>query len=400
MKNSITLLLVLLRLSTQAQAPDPFASFAEDNHNRMIKAYEQRDIAGYQHLLDEFTTHWAQLDPAARKTYAGYAIDAYYNFACTYALVNQPAPALDYLERSIRAGYTNYTHIINDGDLVSIHNSPRYKALIQPLREVGDYPYILEKGAAYNFNDHRTLPAFQYQAATDTNLVALRQGFNLDSIAGGGSDVNRVIRLLHWMHDLIPHDGNHANPAVRNAMSMIAVCKRDHRGLNCRGLAIALNECYLALGYRSRYVTCMPKDSLGVDQDCHVINTVFIPALKKWIWIDPTNDAYVMNEKGDLLSIEEVRQRLVTHQPLIVNPDANWNHRSAVTKEDYLGYYMSKNLYRLICSVNSAYDIETAAPGKKCDYIQLLPLDYFRQRPDNPATYVTNNPTLFWATPD
>lgn len=262
-----------------------------------------------------------------------------------------------------------------------------------------DYLSILEKAARYDPNDHRPIPDFQYQTATDSPLVALRKGLGLDSIAGGGSDVNRIIRLLHWMHDLIPHDGNHANPAVRNAMSLVAVCKRDHRGLNCRGLAIALNECYLALGYRSRYVTCMPKDSLGTDPDCHVINTVFIPSLKKWIWIDPTNDAYVMNEKGELLGIEEVRERLIAHLPLVLNPDANWNHRSAVTKEDYLGYYMSKNLYRLICPVNSTYDLETPAPGKQVDYIQLLPLDYFRQKPDR-TTYNTNNPSLFWATPN
>jgi hypothetical protein len=324
---------------------------------------------------------------------------AWYNRACGYALAGQSRPALDYLERSIRAGYTNYTHIVRDPDLLSLRDSQRYQQLLAPLREIGDYGYILEKGARYDSTDHRPLPAFHYQSASDPPLVALREGLQLDSIAGGGTDINRVIRLLHWMHDLIPHDGNHANPAVRNAMSLITTCKREHRGLNCRGLAIALNECYLALGYYARYVTCMPKDSLGTDPDCHVINTVYIPSLKKFIWIDPTNDAYVMNEKGELLGIEEVRRRLITHQPLMLNPDANWNHRSAVTKEDYLGYYMSKNLYRLICPVNSTYDVETAAPGKTVEYVQLLPLDYFRQKPDR-TTYNTNNPALFWAVPN
>jgi len=120
--------------------------------------------------------------------------------------------------------------------------------LVDPLREIGDYLYILEKGARYDSLDRRPLPAFQYQSAGDSNLVALRKGFNLDSIAGGGSDVNRVIRLLHWMHDLIPTTADTRTPVVKNAMSLVAICKRDHRGLNCRGLAIALNECYLALG--------------------------------------------------------------------------------------------------------------------------------------------------------
>jgi len=400
----------LLHARSMAQTPATFTAFAEPNHQAMVKAYEQRDIPKYHLLLDTFLIHWNQLDSTNKKTYSGYHFDAWYNLACTYALAHQPNQALDYLERSIKAGFSNYSHITQDPDLATIRNTQRFKTLVAPLREIGDYPYILEKAARYDPNDHRPLPTFQYQPASDTNLVALRKGLNLDSIAGGGDDVTKLIHLLHWMHDLIPHDGNHANPAVRNAMSLVAVCKRDNRGLNCRGLAIALNECYLALGYHSRYVTCMPKDSLGTDPDCHVINTVYIPSLKKWIWIDPTNDAYVMNEKGELLGIEEVRRRLVTHQPLIVNPDANWNHRSAVTKEDYLGNYMSKNLYRLICPVNSTYDLETRAPGKEVDYIQLLPIDYFRQKPDkadsdwgkgsHSSTYNTNNPTLFWAIPD
>jgi hypothetical protein len=164
------------------------------------------------------------------------------------------------------------------------------------------------------------------------------------------------------------------------------------------------------MGFRARFITCMPKDSLGTDPDCHVINTVFIPSLNKWIWVDPTNDAYVMNEKGELLGVEEVRRRLVAHQPLIVNPDANWNHRSAVTKEYYLDYYMSKNLYRLICPVNSTYNLETRIQGKESEYIQLLPLDYSRHIPHrldeasgnsgHSITYNTNNPTLFWAAPN
>jgi hypothetical protein len=70
---------------------------------------------------------------------------------------------------------------------------------------------------------------------------------------------------------------------------------------------------------------------------------------------------------------------------------------------------MSKNLYRLECPVNSCYDLETSAPGKDVAYIELLPLDYFRQAPDKESytingnghqyVYHTNNATAFWAAP-
>lgn len=215
---------------------------------------------------------------------------------------------------------------------------------------------------------------------------------------------------MHWVHNLIPHDGNHGNPVVKNALSMINECKKDHRGLNCRGLATVLNECYLSMGIKSRFITCLPKDSLKIDFDCHVINSVYSTTLKKWIWIDPTNDAYVMNEKGELLSIAEVRERLISDKPLILNPDANWNHKTSLTKEIYLKNYMAKNLYILKCPLISEYDTETQASDKLINYIMLLPLDYFNQTPDKSEekieqtnttyiTYKTNNQKLFWQTP-
>ena len=114
---------------------------------------------------------------------------------------------------------------------------------------------------------------------------------------------------MYWIHNLVPHDGNHENPVVRNALSMINQCKKENRGLNCRGLATVLNECYLSMGIKSRFVTCLPKDSLHTDPDCHVINIVYISSLKKWIWIDPTFCAYIMNEKGELLNLEEVEEK-------------------------------------------------------------------------------------------
>jgi hypothetical protein len=386
--------------TTQPTTAKDFAGYANDSHSSMVTAYQQRDIPRYRQLLNEFLDRYEHLDSAGRQYYVTYCIDANYDLACTYSLLHQHHAALDWLEKSIRAGYTDYHHILTDPDLAGLRNTERFRRLVLPLRAVGDYLYILGKAGRYNPRDSRSLPPFRYQPATDSNLIALRTGLHLDSIAGSGSDVDRVLHLLHWMHDWVPHDGNHNNPPVMNAMNLIAVCKKEHRGLNCRGLAIALNECYLALGYASRFITCQPKDSLHHDPDCHVIDMVYIPSLKKWVWIDPTNDAYVMDEQGNLLGPGEVRQRLIDHRPLIVNPDANWNHQQAVSKEDYLYNYMAKNLYMLTCPADSRYDLETAGPGKKCAYIRLLPLDYFKQRSDQSNICNTNNPSLFWTAPN
>lgn len=282
------------------------------------------------------------------------------------------------------------------------------KALTQ-IKYEPSYLEILKGASKYDFKDVRPIPTFTYQSKNDDKLIALRKGFKLDSIAGEGNEVSKILNLLHWVHNIIPHDGKHENPVVKNSLSMIAECREGNRGLNCRGLSTVLNECYLSLGIPSRFVTCMPKDS--VFQDCHVINMVYSFDFKKWLWIDPTNDAYVMNEKGDLLSIEEVREKIISDKPLILNPEANWNRKTSKTKEEYLYQYMAKNLYRMECPVESKYDTETSESGKVITYVELLPLGAYNESPQKTKKtypksgttfvhYKTNNPTSFWARPE
>lgn len=268
---------------------------------------------------------------------------------------------------------------------------------------------ILKNAGKYDYSDNRFVPKFTYQSAENPNLKKIRQDLKLDSIAGKGSELSKIFNLLHWVHNLVKHDGSSNNPTLKNAIELINVCKVENRGVNCRMLATILNECYLSLGIKSRYITCMPKET-NFD-DCHVINMVYSNELKKWIWIDPTFDSYVMDEKGNLLGIQEVRERLIKDQPLILNADANWNRENLQTKEDYLENYMAKNLYRLQTPLISEYDTETWKSGKEVTYVELIALDGIEQTPQkkeqtNNSTgvkftyYKTNNPNLFWTKPE
>ncbi len=268
---------------------------------------------------------------------------------------------------------------------------------------------ILKKGSDYDYTDNRFVPKFTYQSKDDPDLVKIRKTLQLDSIAGDGNELSQIFNLLDWTDNVIEHDGNSSNPALKNAVDLLKVCKADKRGLNCRMLATFLNDCYLAMGIKSRIVTCMPKETEF--DDCHVINMVFSKELNKWIWMDPTFGAYLMDTNGNLLGIEEVRKRLINEETVLMNPDANWNRTYLQTKEHYLGYYMPKNLYRLESPLVSEYNAETKEPGKEIIYVELLPLDGIEQSPQkNTVTYKesnvtfinykTNNPNVFWATPE
>lgn len=297
-----------------------------------------------------------------------------------------------------KAGTYNFIVLLNGKD--SAWTQIRYQ---QPYLEK------LKAAGKYNKADSRYVPKFSYQPADHAQLARIRKELKLDSIAGSGNEVSRILNLLHWVHNTIRHDGSSDNPDVKNALGIIDACKGGIRGVNCRMLATVLNDCYLAMGIKSRHITCMPKETEF--DDCHVINMVYSEDLARWIWVDPTFDAYVMDEKGELLGQREVRERLINNKPLILNPDANWNRKNSQIKESYLENYMAKNLYRMQTPLVSEYDLETGKAGKEIVYVELLPLDGLQQEPqiveqvENATgvkfkTYKTNNPDLFWTKPE
>ncbi|MDB5133328.1 MAG: transglutaminase protein [Mucilaginibacter sp.] len=273
-----------------------------------------------------------------------------------------------------------------------------------------DYLKILKKAGDYNNHDNRKIPAFTYQSAADTQLVALRKKYNLDSIAGYSNEESRVLNLMHWVHNTINHIGV-SNGGIKelNADAIITTTRANKIGVSRKELATVLNDLYLAMGFKSRKIYCLPRDSAENDADFHVINIVYLTSQKKWIWVDPTNDAYIMNRDGELLNIEEVRKLLVNNKTVIVNPEANLNRHESVTENEYLAY-MEKNLYLFYCPLNSEYDYETKSANKTVTYIYLLPLDYgktyaFKSETNDKSLgltniiYRTNNPSLFWQEP-
>ena len=74
--------------------------------------------------------------------------------------------------------------------------------------------------------------------------------------------------------------------------------------------------------------------------------------------------AYVTDENGLLLHPGEVRERLIKGLPLVLNEDANWNHKTKQTKEGYLENYMAKNLYMLDAHLESRFETELLTVGK------------------------------------
>lgn len=254
---------------------------------------------------------------------------------------------------------------------------------------------VLKQSPAYA-PDKARKEKFEYSQPSDSLLARARNEFNLDSVAGKGDDVSRIKNLLYWVHDNIEHNGSNGFPKGSFSLSnMYHSGKRDSCGYNCRALAISLTEALLAEGIPARYLTCQSKE-WKTDGDCHVICVAWSKSLGKWIWVDPSFAAYVTDENGLLLHPGEVRYRLQHDLPLVLNEDANWNHRNLQTKEDYLENYMAKNLY--IMSANMLNQAEPEGPAnnrRRGAYAALVP-----QGSDfTSAGIITTDEDWFWQAP-
>lgn len=329
-----------------------------------------------------------------KQSYNEVMCNVYYNLACCQSMQKKKSAAIKSLEMACQYNYRNYRHALKDTDLDFLRNDKRFKAILAGLKEVGDYHSVLQKAPGYATNQRAdTLPRFTYANPNDSNLVRVRQYFKLDSVAGAGDELSKIKNILTYVHNKIKHDGNHPNPPVANAIGMAEACKDGSRGLNCRGLSTVLNECYLAMGFKSRFITCMPKVYIN---DCHVINVVYSNTLDKWIWADPTHNAWVMDENGTLLGIREVRERLRNGQPLVLNEEANWNNVRKTTAESYLYDYMAKNLYYVNCTFCSRFGTEEVVFSPK-NYVALMPVGYVSEQ--EKGCYVVNDDAWFWQSP-
>ena len=56
---------------------------------------------------------------------------AFYNLACSYALLKQPDLAIKTLRRAVELGYRDFRYMREDRDLESIRHDPRFRQLLR-----------------------------------------------------------------------------------------------------------------------------------------------------------------------------------------------------------------------------------------------------------------------------
>lgn len=318
-----------------------------------------------------------------------------YDLACCYALLGKKKMALETLAASVDNGYDNYNNMLWDNDFVSLKKDKKFQSLLDIVKERQPLEK-LKKANAYKAEAENVIPKFEYQPKEHPNLKCVRDYFQLDTIPGKDNELEHIKNLLHFVHDNIRHDGSRMTYCEFDAIDLYNYYKATGNGVNCRMLALTLCDLYLAMGYKARVVTCLPADPH--DPDCHVINAVWSETMQKWLYIDPTMDAWVMDENGTMLSIAEVRERLIDGRELVLCPTANWNHENPQTKEYYLETYMAKNLYYQVCKKRSFFNQESVYRSINNEDIRLIPAGF--ENGSYTSAKTTTDPEVFWAKPE
>lgn len=263
----------------------------------------------------------------------------------------------------------------------SMYDADDYRYFLQLYSQYDDVPYEGgDKGFHYCMNDD--------------NLEKLRDEYALSEIAGDGSILKRLIRLMVWVHDALIGDGSCVPYRPLNSLSVLHATETQHVHSNCYTYAVVLNEVFLSMGIYSRMIRCMPCDLEYTD--CHCVTVAYLDDYQKWVVFDPANRSYYVNEKMEPLGLMEMRSAILQGRKIYVPMMAR-------DKLQGLLNYWTKNLVRFECSQVSAFGIEDA-PGNRIVYHLNPSLLRVSDKVADFGEFKLNhihlyNPNTFWQTP-
>lgn len=190
----------------------------------------------------------------------------------------------------------------------------------------------------------------------------------------------------------IPHDNQKVQPSAVDAPYLWEYFQKYPTGFNCRLHSLFLSDLLFAAGIQNRFITCMSSDP--DDGDCHVVNIVWLSELDKWTMIDADFHEYWTDEDGIPMSLEEMRNCLITETPHTINL---FLEATAPAGKQYLEKYWAKNLYYFASHTMYGFNLEGKGRLPDDCYVALVPPDFQMAR-DYGDVYTTDA-ACFWAPP-
>lgn len=217
---------------------------------------------------------------------------------------------------------------------------------MQGMIEPCDDRNILIANQGY-FNSGKTID-FTYNMS-DPRLIQLREKYNLEKIAGTGSDFFKLMRITYWVAKKLLF-GYNKSLSFFHALDVFELTEKGFRS-NCFVAATILTECFLALNYPARMVRCMPIDIRF--NECHCMTIAYLNDEKRFVAFDSAMGGFYQNSFGIPMGISDIRESVITQQPFKIRSIFQSSYIRAVES------YLSKNLVRFQSHQHTKYGNET-----------------------------------------
>ena len=82
------------------------------------------------------------------------------------------------------------------------------------------YLKLLELTNEYKPQPEGDIATFNYQHDSDVNLQKLREKYDLEEIAGAGSEIDQILKLTSWVHKKLTH-GSMSHHEINDALYIL-----------------------------------------------------------------------------------------------------------------------------------------------------------------------------------
>lgn len=197
-------------------------------------------------------------------------------------------------------------------------NPKKYEQFVKSI----DYKKLI-KEEPVRINDK----FFNNEELTDTDLEIvtkhfdihkkLNEKYKLSEIANADTDFKKTLQVLNWLTENTFYNGAQIHLLTDNTLDILkfAFGKSFKNAINCRLKAIAFADCLVAVGIKAYPVAMISSEFKNSHFTCHA----YISELDKWCAFDPSFGCWFSDEKGEPISIVEMREMFIHKNEPIVN---------------------------------------------------------------------------------
>ena len=285
---------------------------------------------------------------------------------------------------------------------------------IEQLQDNSGFPnyaihrLFLKTSCAYNDLPCDVKFSYELDDEARSNFENIKSLLDINSLRGS-NEIDTFINATNWVARIL---SSSLEPTINrgfNSFQIITDVLENKFGANCYAHAVVLCDLFSILGYKSRFVFCLPIDYHYTDN--HVVTIVYYEQEKRWLLFDAAQNMYFADANNRILDVRELRNAVINDDFINVNfLDVHWkdidNRNREIVKRQIM-IYMAKNLYRFACFSNSHTD--RIAKERIVNHYNLVPVNYITT-PFSNAFYIkerkvkfldtyVSNPSAFWALP-